>query len=393
MQVFLYEQATSAPRATRRAAPPAPAAREFALNAPAGRDLAAPEDLAACHAMMRGGSRSFFAASLFLPRAVCQPAAALYAFCRMADDEVDVAGGGVVALARLRERLDRVYAGRPLPIPGDRALADVAHRFGMPRALPDALLEGFEWDALGRRYEDLPDLYDYAARVAGTVGAMMAMLMGAREAAVVARACDLGVAMQLSNIARDVGEDARAGRLYLPLRWLREAGIDPDAFLAHPAFTPALGSVVRRLLAAADALYARAEAGIAHLPSCCRPGIRAARLLYAEIGREVERRGCDSVASRAVVPGRRKMALLTRAFAPASLPGDLIAAPPLRAVAHLVDAVVAARPGATAAPRRPLISLPRLGVDERMGWVIDLFDRLEQREQMMSRPMMSRIRA
>ena len=78
---------------------------------------------------------------------------------------------------------------------------------------------------------------------------MMTVLMGARDARALARACDLGVAMQLTNIARDVGEDARAGRLYLPLAWLREAGIDPEAWLARPAFSDALGSVVRRLLA------------------------------------------------------------------------------------------------------------------------------------------------
>ena len=343
---------------------------------------AAPGDIAACHAALRGGSRSFFAASLFLPRGVCESAAALYAFCRMADDAVDLEDGGLAALACLRERLDGVYAGRPLPFPGDRALADVTQRFAMPRALPDALLEGFEWDARGRRYEDISDLYDYAARVAGAVGAMMALLMGARAPSVVARACDLGVAMQLSNIARDVGEDARAGRLYLPLGWMRAAGIDPDEFLARPVFSAALGSVVQRVLDAADQLYVRAEAGIAHLPRRCRPGIRAARLLYAEIGREVARRGCDSVSSRAVVPGRRKMALLARSFAPHAPAGHLIADPPLDAVAYLVAAVVEAPACAVPVARRGGVKMPDFGVDERISWVIDLFDRLEQREQL-----------
>ena len=100
---------------------------------------------------------------------------------------------------------------------------------------------------------------------------MMALLMGARAPHLLARACDLGVAMQLTNIARDVGEDARAGRLYLPLAWLREAGIDPDAWLTRPAFTPALGDVVRRLLQQADVLYARAGAGIAAFRSPAGP--------------------------------------------------------------------------------------------------------------------------
>ena len=260
-------------------------------------------DLAACRTLLRGGSRSFHAASLLLPRSVRDPATALYAFCRLADDAIDQDSGRLAALARLRERLARAYDGRPLPIPADRALAAVLARFAIPRELPEALLEGFAWDAAGRRYETLSDLTAYAVRVAGTVGAMMAMLMGVRAPQVVARACDLGVAMQFSNIARDVGEDAAAGRLYLPVQWLREAGIDPDAWLARPTFSPALGGVVQRLLAEAEALYARAGSGVRRLPLGCRPGIGAARLLYAEIGHEVLRRGGDSVGGRAVVLG------------------------------------------------------------------------------------------
>ena len=86
-----------------------------------------------------------------------------------------------------------------------------------------------------------------------------------------ARACELGVAMQLTNIARDVGEDARMGRLYLPRTWLREEGLDPDAWLAKPSFGPEIARVVSRLLSAADALYRRAEEGVWFLPRGCRP--------------------------------------------------------------------------------------------------------------------------
>ncbi len=171
----------------------------------------------------------------------------------MADDAIDGDGGHGHALARLRERLARAYDGRPLPIPADRALPELSRGSRIPRALPEALLEGFAWDAAGRRYADLAALHAYAARVAGSVGVMMALLMGARRPDALARACDLGVAMQLSNIARDVGEDARAGRLYLPLDWLREAGIDPERWLAAPVFDLALGSVVARLLRESDA--------------------------------------------------------------------------------------------------------------------------------------------
>ena len=116
--------------------------------------------------------------------------------------------------------------------------------------------------------------------------------------------------MQLSNIARDVGEDARNGRIYLPLGWLAEAGIDPEAFLAKPRHSPPLGRVVARLLEAAEQHYRQASAGIARLPIGCRFGIGAAALLYAEIGREVGRRNMDAVSGRAVVPVGRKVGAL-----------------------------------------------------------------------------------
>jgi phytoene synthase len=318
-------------------------------------------DLLACRAALRGGSRTFFAAARVLPPRVSRPATALYAFCREADDAIDCGGG---TLASLTLRLDAIYAGRPQPRPADRALAEVVARFGLPRMLLDALLEGFAWDTEGRRYETLAELQDYAARVAGTVGAIMALLMGARTPALVARACDLGTAMQLTNIARDVGEDARAGRLYLPQAWLRDEGIDPATWLRDPQFGPALGRVVQRLLGEADALYRRADTGIAGLPWDCRPGIAAARLLYAQIGVEVTRNGYDSVTRRAVVPGTRKLALLGRAVATGLVRGEASGTPALAACSALVHAAAS-----------PIATLPRRRFDDRLAWLFDLFTR------------------
>ncbi|RAI57674.1 phytoene/squalene synthase family protein [Roseicella frigidaeris] len=343
---------------------------------------AARADLAACRALLRGGSRSFQMASLLLPKRVARPAAALYAFCRLADDAIDgtepgMGAGGAreAALAGLQARLHAAYAGRPAALPADRAFALVVAQHGIPRALPEALLEGLAWDAAGRRYPSLAALEDYAARVAGAVGAMMALLMGARGGEALARASDLGVAMQLTNIARDIGEDARAGRLYLPLDWLREAGLAPEAFLAAPAFQPGLGTVVARLLRRADWLYARAEAGIALLPADCRPGIAAARLLYAEIGRQVERQGLDSVAARAVVPARRKAALLLRSAALALRAAPAPAAPPLAANRFLLRASAAeALP-----PEAPLPGA--FDIPARLARVLHLFERLERRDR------------
>jgi phytoene synthase len=216
-------------------------------------------------------------------------------------------------------------------------------------------------------------LLDYAARVAGAVGAMMALVMGVRGAAAAARACELGMAMQLSNIARDVGEDARAGRLYLPLDWLAAAGIDAAAFLAAPSPSPALGGVVQRVLEHAAALYARGAAGVPSLPPACRPGIGAAARLYAEIGQQVSRANFDSVSARAVVPASRKLLVL------AGLAGgtDALAvadAPPLAQAEFLVTAMLQAR--RPVAPERPT----RRTVGEQIVWIAELFERLEQRQ-------------
>ena len=337
--------------------------------------MIAPADLAACRATLANGSRTFLAASWLLPRSVRDAACALYAFCRIADDAVDRCADGRVdlAVATLRERLDAIYAGTPHDDAADRALAVVVREHRIARTLPDALIDGFAWDAEGRRFETIEDLHGYAARVAGSVGAMMALLMGARTPSAMARACDLGVAMQLSNIARDVGEDARLGRLYLPLAWMRDAGLDPDAWLANPVHSPALGSVVRRLLDEADGLYARVGAGIAQLPAACRPGINAARHLYAAIGHEVARSGLDAVGRRAVVPARRKVRLLVTSTIGGVLPAVATTdAPPLAATAFLVDAAADRSTRTSAGVRR--------GVGARAVWTLELFERLERRD-------------
>jgi phytoene synthase len=329
--------------------------------------------MAACRAALREGSYTFFAASLLLPREVREPASVLYAFCRMADDAVDQGSDKAAAVAMLRARL-ALLATQPLP--QDRALAAVMAHFGIPHAVPEALLEGFHWDAQERRYDTLDDLHGYAARVAGTVGAMMALVMGTREPRAVARAVELGIAMQLSNIARDVGEDARAGRLYLPVQWMREAGIDPDAWLAQPRFSPALASVVQRLLDEADHLYARAGAGVARLPLACRPGINAARLLYAAIGHRVRENRFDSVSVRAVVPRARKARLLLQA-ATGLLPSDAaLAQPCVPAGRFLVDAVAA-----HAMPARRPDAATWWQVGQRAEWTLDLFDRLARQDR------------
>ena len=305
-------------------------------------------DMEACRAMIRTGSLSFHAASRLLPTKVRDPALALYAFCRVADDEVDEGEDKARAVLSLRDRLDAVYAGRPRNTPADRAFAAVVEGFAMPRALPDALLEGLAWDAVGRRYDTLSGVLDYSARVAAAVGAMMCVLMRVRDADALARACDLGLAMQLTNIARDVGEDARAGRLFLPLDWLEAEGVTPETFLATPGPTDISRRLTARLLREAGILYTRSEAGVPALPIGCRPGIYAARHIYAGIGSSLARAGHDNITHRARTTKTQKIGWLmlsaARTAASTLMPRPaVIHARPAPEVAFLVDAAARRR--------------------------------------------------
>ncbi|MEM8563222.1 MAG: phytoene/squalene synthase family protein [Pseudomonadota bacterium] len=327
------------------------------------------KDMSACRRALKHGSRSFRLASLILPQPFRDAATSLYAFCRQADDGVDESSDPLVALAAFAERVDAIYEDRPSDNPADRALHQVVDQFAIPRELLDALLEGFAWDCQGRQYNDFAELTAYAARVAGTVGVMMALLMGVRRPEALARAADLGVAMQLSNIARDVGEDAARGRIYLPTDWLQEAGIDRDRLLVEPAFSPALAQVVKQLLAQAETLYQRADAGIRSLPKRCRPCIYSARLLYSEIGNEVVRRNYDSVSQRAVVGRLQKLRVLSHLRRVNHLDDSQMEMPPLPEVAFLINAVPACPTTLVRSPKQPAVE-----------WVLDLFADLEQRE-------------
>lgn len=332
--------------------------------------MIAPADLEHCRAVIRTGSLSFHAASKLLPASVRDPALALYAFCRLADDEVDEGDAKGAAVIGLQERLDLAYAGTPKDAPEDRAFAAIIEQFDMPRALPEALLEGLAWDAVERRYDTLSGVREYSSRVASAVGAMMCVLMRVRDADALARACDLGVAMQLTNIARDVGEDARAGRIYLPLDWLAEEGIVLQDFFDAPQASPQVRRMVRRLLAEARRLYIRSEAGIGALPLSARTGIFAARYIYDGIGGAVRRNGHDSISLRARTTKAQKIKFIgkagMRAAATIALPrSPVIFAKPLPEVAFLVDAA--------ADTRNP--------VPTRMDGLMDVMAELRAREQ------------
>jgi len=277
-------------------------------------------DLAACREVIRVHSRSFHAASLLLPRPYRDAAVATYAFCRGADDDVDEAGSMRDARerhARTRARLARIYEGRLDPRedgPVARAFARVVRERGIPRDEPEALLDGMAQDVGTVRVADADALLLYCYRAAGVVGRMMSRIMGRDDAPALRRAVDLGIAMQLTNVARDVGEDAARDRVYLPGTWLAEEGSSfADVLSREPR--PGVLATNRRVLTLAEGYYASGIAGVALLPASCRPAILGAALLYRAIGRRVLARGGDGVTARARVPGATKLGLLALAAA------------------------------------------------------------------------------
>ena len=268
------------------------------------------------------GSKSFAAAARLFDPATRRSVLMLYAWCRHCDDVVDGQELGfnmpnaaphdaAAALAQLEAQTRRAYAGEPMQDPAFAAFQEVAlgHRIE-PRFAFDHLA-GFAMDVGGVHYETIDDTLRYCYHVAGVVGLMMASIMGAHDPRVLDRACDLGLAFQLTNIARDIVEDARMDRCYLPAQWLREAGIPPNE-VADPRHRAQLALVAARLVDYAEPYYDSARAGIAALPLRSAWAIASARNVYRQIGVEVKRRGAHAWDGRAGTTKAMKLWLLAK---------------------------------------------------------------------------------
>lgn len=282
-------------------------------------DAAASDDLVRLsEGIIQAGSKSFAAAARLFDRQTRASAYLLYAWCRHCDDVIDGQELGFAApaaaqpdprlqLARLREMTAAALDGEPMQDPIFAAFQRVAEKHSIPRQHPCALLDGFAMDVEGRQYETIDDTLAYCYHVAGVVGVMMALVMGAKADETLDRASDLGIAFQLTNIARDVADDARAGRLYLPRQWLAAAGVPADDILAAK-HRPALAGVVVRLLDLADLYYASSSVGLARLPPRSRWAVATARRVYREIGQGVRRRGAAAWDSRVSTSNAQKLA-------------------------------------------------------------------------------------
>ena len=269
--------------------------------------------------MIARGSKSFAGAAKFFEQRTRSDVYLLYAWCRHCDDMIDGQELGFrqaidsVSPAEKRARLSaletetaRCLDGRSSE-PHFRGLARVVAANRIDSRYPLDLLAGLRMDVEGRSYHTLEDVLDYCYCVAGAVGVMMATIMGVRSLPHLRCACDLGIAFQLTNIARDIIDDHQNGRVYLPADWLAHQGLTSDN-LSQPAFRPQLSLVANQLLDVADTYYRSAAGGLPALSFRSAWAVATARSVYRAIGGEIRRRGPTAWDDRARVSSSRKLA-------------------------------------------------------------------------------------
>ena len=280
--------------------------------------------VATAHEAIARGSKSFAAASLLFDRKTRERAWLLYAWCRRCDDLADGQDFGhdlsavpdpAARLALIRRLTDAALAGETVGDPAFDALRIVAAETRLPHRFAYDLIEGFRLDLeeWGPRSEN--DLYRYCYHVAGAVGCMMAVAMGVSpdDEDTLDRACDLGMAFQLANIARDIEEDDRGGRCYVPEEWLVEMDMPPGQHM-KPPFRPRLSVLARRLVDRAAAFEASARVGTRRLGLRSAWAVLAAAGIYGAIGREVVARGDHAWDHRAGTSAVAKIGWIARAL-------------------------------------------------------------------------------
>jgi 15-cis-phytoene synthase len=275
--------------------------------------IAPPQVLEASYRTLQRKARTFNLASHLLPRSARDDAALVYAFCRLVDDTADESSDPVAAASAL-DRLALEVQGHAPARPLVAAFRAAAARLDLPLRAAAELIEGVRSDLGAVRVPDDDELLRYCYRVASTVGLMMCAVLGVRRREALPHAVDLGVGMQLTNIARDVAEDARLGRVYLPATRLRRAGVEPDALLDGTADRAAVARVVAEVLALADTYYRSADAGMRDIPWQARQAILVASRVYRAIGLRLRRRSCDALGGRTVVPWTGKIVWCSRAL-------------------------------------------------------------------------------
>lgn len=271
-----------------------------------------------CTEITRAEARNFYFGFILLPRERRRGIHALYAFSRLCDDSVDGAEGQAekeAAVAARRRDVDAAYAGAvPADDPVLIALADAIRRFGIPRGPMDALVEGVAMDLDTTRYPDWPALKTYCDRVAGAVGVLSLHVFGFRDPAAVGHAEDLGVAMQVVNIMRDVQEDSLRDRIYLPADEMAAHGVT-EADIMADRMTPGMRHLMEAQAARAGEYFASGHMLLPMLDLRARMCVQMLAALYEDILARLAARDFDVTRGRVSLPGRRKLVLMARSIA------------------------------------------------------------------------------
>ncbi|TVV70090.1 phytoene/squalene synthase family protein [Sphingomonas solaris] len=279
--------------------------------------------VAAARDSIAKGSKSFAMASRLFDRETRERAWLLYAWCRACDDLADgqehghalsVVADPAARLAEIHERTEAALAGQPSGLAAFDGLGVVVAECGIPHHLPRDLIAGFALDADGFSPRDEGELLQYCYHVAGAVGCMMAVVMGVdpRDEAVLDRACDLGLAFQLANIARDLDEDDAGGRCYLPADWLAEMDVPPGETM-RPPYRASIAVLARRLADRAAAYEESARHGTPALSFRSAWAVLAAAGIYGDIARTVAARGRRAWDSRVVTSKGEKLGWVAKA--------------------------------------------------------------------------------
>ncbi len=270
------------------------------------------------------GSKSFRFASRLFDKTTRERVWLLYAWCRKCDDMADGQDHGgamevvtdpVAQLAIIRELTAKALLGKPTGEPAFDCLGVVARECGLTQKMADDVIEGFALDAADWHPRRETDLYRYCYHVAGAVGVMMAVVMGVSpdDEATLDRACDLGLAFQLANIARDISEDDEAGRCYLPDDWLATLDIGPGEHM-KPHNRKKLALIGRWLADEAEQHEASARVGAAALPLRARWAVLSAAGIYGEIARKVRAKGEHAWDERVYTSRPEKFRWVRKAF-------------------------------------------------------------------------------
>jgi len=275
-----------------------------------------------CHEVTRRSGSSFTQAFRLLGPERRGALEAVYAFCRFVDDVADGLEPGrrdpAKLLARWRDELDRVFLGtatHPIGI----ALADAVQRFALPRLHLTDLIRGVEMDLSRRRYQTFDELEEYCHLVASTVGLLCIEIFGHRHPGAVDYARDLGVAFQLTNILRDVPEDAQRGRIYLPLEDLARFACDEEELLAG-RYSARVGALMAFECGRARAYYLRARGSLAPEDRRSLAPAEAMRLIYERLLARIESRRFDVFHERIALPRYERVGLALAAWGRAQLP-------------------------------------------------------------------------